>query len=85
MLAARRIRDRRALDALEVLRPDSSIVEVQLSDEEPAQEAIEIEIASMHFVEMLTKTIPELRNGLAHGSTCFIPTAATHFALCATR
>jgi gamma-glutamylcyclotransferase len=73
VLAARRIRDRRALDALEIMRCDSSIAEVRLSDEEPTKEEIEAEMAAMHFVEMLTKTLPDLRNGLAHGSTVLHP------------
>ncbi len=72
-LAARRIRDRQAFAALEVMRRDPSIEEVALSEEEPTQAQIQAEMANMHFVKMLTETVPDLRNGLAHGSAMLYP------------
>jgi hypothetical protein len=73
VLAARRIRDRDITDAIAKLRESPGVERLALSEEVPSEKEIQAEIQEMRFVENLWKTVPDVRNLLAHGAAILHP------------
>ena len=72
-LAARRVRDRDITEAIMKQRESSGVESIAFSEEEPSETEVQAEIQQMRFVENLWKTVPDVRNLLAHGSTVLHP------------
>ncbi len=72
-LAARRIRDRDITEAIAKLKDSPGIEQIALPEKVPSETEIQAEIEEMRFVENLWKTVPDVRNLLAHGSSVLHP------------
>jgi gamma-glutamylcyclotransferase len=72
-LAMRRIRDRRIYDAILKLDPSTKTEQIAVSEAALSAAEIQAEVKEMRFVEQLWKTVPDVRNLLAHGSAILHP------------